>query len=663
MAVNLSPVGGVAAQFFTNTGAVLTGGKLFTYAAGTTTPATTFTSSQGSTAWTNPIVLDAAGRVSGGGEIWLTDGITYKFVLKDSNDVLIATYDNISGINSNAISFTNSQQIITATANQTVFNLSISYQVATNSLSVFVDGVNQYGPGAQYAYTETSSTSVTFTNGLHVGAVVKFTTSQQQGAGAVNASQVTYNPAGAGAVATNVQTKLRESISVKDFGAVGDGSTDDTAAIQAALNAAPQYATVFFPYGNYIISDELVIPTANLLITGRARITAKAGAQFEFMMKATSLSGITVENLRFDANKANRSTGATIRFMGVLFAACTECQFINLRVENCRGYNGISGVGIAAAGQSVRCRIDGCVIINCGDAGNSPATDADAIFTSGEQNVISNCIATNCTDTGFVIESSNLSVITGCTSRLCGAGAAITSANASDKQGNIIDGLTIFNWYGSVGAIQIGVPGAYAGNLINSIVSNVVIIAETPTYGTPGPAIFFSGSPGYGEVQGATLSNIRIRGAATQGILVNRGSAINIHSSYITTTTDACIQFNTGTDHMVTNCFLNGPGSFGIAVGGTSEVFTSDNVFKGVGYAISVGATASATSMNNVIKSVTVARWNIAVGAVFNLLGALGNVPIVNNASGSATSGSIIDKYQVLDRNGSILGYVPVYSI
>ena len=123
MAVNLSPVGGVAAQFFTSTGAVLTGGKLYTYAAGTTTPVVTYTSSQGNVAWTNPIVLDAAGRVSGSGEIWLTDGVIYKFVLKDSNDVLIATYDNITGINSNAVAYTNSQEIFTATAGQTVFTL------------------------------------------------------------------------------------------------------------------------------------------------------------------------------------------------------------------------------------------------------------------------------------------------------------------------------------------------------------------------------------------------------------------------------------------------------------------------------------------------------------------------------------------------------------
>jgi hypothetical protein len=254
MAVNLSPVGGVAAQFFTNTGAVLTGGKLYTYLAGTTTPATAYTSSQGVTAWTNPIVLDAAGRVSGSGEIWLTDGINYKFVLKDSNDVLIATYDNVSGINSNFLAFVNQQQIITATAGQTVFNLSISYQPGTNSLSVFVDGVNQYGPGAQYAYTETDSDTVTFVSGLHVGAEVKFTTTQQQSAGAVDASQVTYTPAGTGAVATNVQAKLRQYVSVKDFGAVGDGVTNDTAAIQLAIN---NNKGVFFPEGSYLISSPI----------------------------------------------------------------------------------------------------------------------------------------------------------------------------------------------------------------------------------------------------------------------------------------------------------------------------------------------------------------------------------------------------------------------
>jgi hypothetical protein len=257
MAVNLSPVGGVAAQFFDNAGNVLTGGKLYTYSAGTTTPQTTYTTSAGNVPWSNPIILDAAGRVSGSGEIWLSDGVQYKFILRDSNDVLIATYDNINGINSNFVNFTNEQEIQTATAGQTVFNLTTTtYSPGTNSLSVFVDGVNQYGPGAQYAYLETDSDTVTFVNGLHVGALVKFTTSQLNSSGAVDAQQVSYNPPFTGGVATNVEAKLAQYVSVKDFGAVGNGITDDTLAIQAAINyLSPFGGTLYFPQGAYIVSD------------------------------------------------------------------------------------------------------------------------------------------------------------------------------------------------------------------------------------------------------------------------------------------------------------------------------------------------------------------------------------------------------------------------
>lgn len=267
MAVNLSPVGGVAAQFFTNSGYVLTGGKLYTYSAGTTTPATTYTNSQGNIAWTNPIVLDAAGRVPGSGEIWLVDGANYKFVLKDSNDVLIATYDNISGINSNYIAYTNEQEIQTATAGQTVFTLTtMNYLPATNSLSVFVDGVNQYGPGAQYSYVETDANTVTFNSGLHVGAEVKFTTTQQQGAGAVDASQVSYDPPFTGSVVTNVEAKLAQTVSVIDFGASSSNTNvQNKTALQVAITAvnANGGGTIIVPgdinYG-YVVNDKTTWP-------------------------------------------------------------------------------------------------------------------------------------------------------------------------------------------------------------------------------------------------------------------------------------------------------------------------------------------------------------------------------------------------------------------
>jgi len=97
MTVNLSPVAGAGWQFFTDTGTVLSGGLLYTYAAGTTTPATTYQDSAGLVPSANPIVLDSAGRVSG--EVWLTSGTAYKLVLKTSVGVTIWTMDNLLGIN------------------------------------------------------------------------------------------------------------------------------------------------------------------------------------------------------------------------------------------------------------------------------------------------------------------------------------------------------------------------------------------------------------------------------------------------------------------------------------------------------------------------------------------------------------------------------------
>jgi len=97
MAVNLSAVAGAAGQFFDNNGNLLSGGKLYTYAAGTTTPETTYTTNVGNVANPNPIVLDSAGRVPDGA-IWLTNDVLYKFLLQDSLSNLIGTWDNVPGI-------------------------------------------------------------------------------------------------------------------------------------------------------------------------------------------------------------------------------------------------------------------------------------------------------------------------------------------------------------------------------------------------------------------------------------------------------------------------------------------------------------------------------------------------------------------------------------
>jgi hypothetical protein len=169
MAVNLSAFGGVGWQFFDNNGIPLAGGKIFTYAAGTVTPQATYTTSAGNAAHTNPIILDAGGRVPSS-EIWLTEGVLYKFVLKTSTDVQLLSADNVSGIND----FRSLAPVIynaTGTGSTVVFNL-VSAPTNENTTQVYINGVyqqkNTYSvSGVVLTFSEappvTSSIEVTYT--------------------------------------------------------------------------------------------------------------------------------------------------------------------------------------------------------------------------------------------------------------------------------------------------------------------------------------------------------------------------------------------------------------------------------------------------------------------------------------------------------------------
>jgi hypothetical protein len=150
MAVFLSPIGGAGWQFFNNDGTVLSGGKLYTYIAGTSTPKASYTTSAGNIAHTNPIILDSAGRVPSG-EIWLTPGL-YKFALYTSTNTLIATYDNISGVGAAEFQVQN----FTGTGSQTIFTLS-SASLGENFTFVYINGVYQQ----KNSYT-VSGTTLTF---------------------------------------------------------------------------------------------------------------------------------------------------------------------------------------------------------------------------------------------------------------------------------------------------------------------------------------------------------------------------------------------------------------------------------------------------------------------------------------------------------------------
>jgi hypothetical protein len=84
----------------------------------------------------------------------------------------------------------------------------------------------------------------------------------------VDATDVAFIQAGTGAVTRTAQAKMRDVVSVKDFGAVGDGVADDTAAIQAAINSGAK--TILLPTGTYLVSSSIRLKTGQT-ITGDGR--------------------------------------------------------------------------------------------------------------------------------------------------------------------------------------------------------------------------------------------------------------------------------------------------------------------------------------------------------------------------------------------------------
>ena len=139
-------------------------------------------------------------------------------------------------------------------------------------------------------------------------------------------SLVGYTEGGTGAVATTVQAKLRESVSVKDFGAKGDGVTDDSAAIQAAVTAAAG-TKLIFPAGTYLIGTTINLVSNLFIDFGEASIIVKA-TNWGFL--GTSITGTTLSGGKFtpDASIVTsvHPTGTYGATCVAEYLGCTNCH-------------------------------------------------------------------------------------------------------------------------------------------------------------------------------------------------------------------------------------------------------------------------------------------------------------------------------------------------
>jgi len=163
---------------------------------------------------------------------------------------------------------------------------------------------------------------------------------------------LSYMPDGTGAVETTVQSKLRETVSVEDFGAVGDGSTDDYAAIQAAIDAvsAAGGGEVLFAAKEYAIETKLLVQTDGVRLVGKGSGSTRAGTIDEdssatlLTWTGATLTGPMVE---FSSAGTYQLVGAGIigiglncdnaKATGLLMTACFKCVVDDVSVFTSTG--------------------------------------------------------------------------------------------------------------------------------------------------------------------------------------------------------------------------------------------------------------------------------------------------------------------------------------
>jgi Pectate lyase superfamily protein len=213
-----------------------------------------------------------------------------------------------------------------------------------------------------------------------------------------------------GAINRTIYEKLSDVISVKDFGAVGDGTTDDTAVIQYAL---AQGKTVLFPAGTYAVTGVKVSSQSVISIVGEnATIYLKNASNAPTLWFDTCVS-VSVDGLTIDGNKANQTISSS-RLNGVALRldAVTTARIINNTIQNTSTGAAITLGSVdpfAVDNTTESAFVDSNIIKNCGSA--SAAYTCDGIYCQLDNAIITNNKINTGTDYGIALEYSHRSVV------------------------------------------------------------------------------------------------------------------------------------------------------------------------------------------------------------------------------------------------------------
>lgn len=277
-------------QFFDDNGEPLSGGKLYTYETGTTTPKTTYKYYNG-TAHTNPIILDARGEPADDAGLYLDSDIAYRFVLKDSNDVEIWTRDYVT-------------PKIGAEQLYGVAPIQVATVAAMKALTGLADGAliqpanRLTGDGVGMPIFEYDSSTAT-----------------------ENGGTIFTQDTGGGSFHARIQ---HGRVCANWFGAIGDGTTNNTTAHQAAVDSLlGKGGAVFWNPATaaYMTAPVKVFGGLKLDLNGQTIKLLASQSDFSrvfnavitgdanyYYAGAVDSAPLVIENGIIDANRANQGT-------------------------------------------------------------------------------------------------------------------------------------------------------------------------------------------------------------------------------------------------------------------------------------------------------------------------------------------------------------------